>query len=41
MTKKLMALLLAVLMAVSLLPMPAMADGATPIASLLEITGAG
>lgn len=41
MTKKLMALLLAVLMAVSLLPMPAMADGATPIASLSDITGAG
>lgn len=41
MTKKLMALLLAVLMAVSLLPMPAMADGATPITSLSEITGAG
>lgn len=41
MTKKLMALLLAVLMAVSLLPMPAMADGATPITSLSDITGAG
>lgn len=41
MTKKLMALLLAVLMAVSLLPMPAMADGATPITSLSEITAAG
>lgn len=41
MTKKLMALLLAVLMAVSLLPMPAMADDATTIQSLSEITGAG
>lgn len=41
MTKKLTALLLAVLMAVSLLPMPAMADGAKPITSLSEITGAG
>ena len=37
MTKKLMALLLAVLMAVSLLPMPALADGATTITSLSEI----
>lgn len=37
MTKKLMALLLAVLMAVSLLPMPALADGATTIKSLSEI----
>ena len=37
MTKKLMALLLAVLMAVSLLPMPAMADDATTIKSLSEI----
>ena len=34
MTKKLMALLLAVLMAVSLLPMPALADGATTITTL-------
>ena len=37
MTKKLMALLLAVLMAVSLLPMPALADGPTTIKSLSEI----
>ena len=41
MTKKLMALLLAVLMAVSLLPMPAMADDATTIDSPSGITGAG
>ena len=41
MTKKLMALLLAVLMAVSLLPMPAMADDATMIDSPSGITGAG
>ncbi len=41
MTKKLMALLLAVLMAVSLLPMPAMADDATTISSPSEIAGAG
>ena len=34
MTKKLMALLLAVLMAVSLLPMPALADGPTTITTL-------
>ena len=41
MTKKLMALLLAVLMAVSLLPMPAMAGDATTIDSPSGITGAG
>ena len=41
MTKKLMALLLAVLMAVSLLPMPAMADDAVTISSPSEITEAG
>ena len=41
MTKKLTALLLAVLMAVSLLPMPAMADDATAIDSPSGITGAG
>ena len=41
MTKKLTALLLAVLMAVSLLPMPAMADDATTIDSPSGITGAG
>ena len=42
MTKKLMALLLAVLMAVSLLPMPALADGsATVITDISKITEAG
>ena len=41
MTKKLMALLLAVLIAVSLLPMPAMAGDATTIDSPSGITGAG
>ena len=42
MTKKLMALLLAVLMAVSLLPMPALADGsATVITDISKITDAG
>ncbi len=38
MTKKLMALLLAVLMAVSLLPMPAMADDAQVITDLSGIS---
>ena len=42
MTKKLTALLLAVLMAVSLLPMPALADGsATVITDISKITEAG
>lgn len=41
MTKKLMALLLAVLMAVSLLPMPAMADGAQVITDLSGISAGG
>ena len=42
MTKKLMALLLAVLIAVSLLPMPALADGsATVITDISKITEAG
>lgn len=41
MTKKLMALLLAVLMAVSLLPMPAMADDAQVITDLSSISAGG
>lgn len=41
MTKKLMALLLAVLMAVSLLPMPAMADDAQVITDLSGISAGG
>lgn len=41
MTKKLMALLLAVLMAVSLLPMPAMADDAKVITDLSGISAGG
>lgn len=41
MTKKLMALLLAVLMAVSLLPMPAMAGDAQVITDLLGISAGG
>ena len=41
MTKKLMALLLAVLMAVSLLPMPAMADVAQVITDLSSISAGG
>ena len=41
MAKKLMALVLAVLMAVSLLPAAALADGETVIGSLSEINGSG
>ena len=41
MTKKLMALLLAVLMAVSLLPMPAMAGDAQVITDLSGISAGG
>lgn len=41
MTKKLMALLLAVLMAVSLLPMPAMADDAQVVTDLSGISAGG
>lgn len=41
MTKKLMALLLAVLMAISLLPMPAMADDAQVITDLSGISAGG